>query len=138
MDKIPVSITTRTVQYAGGDSQVIETSARGTLEAGDGDAVIQYADADNPGIHTRLLVMPPRVDLLRSGTVSLHIEFREGESFATVYRTPQGALSLNVITRQLRVERHDGGGMDIFANYELTSLNRRLARNELSISVKPL
>lgn len=47
------------------------------------------------------------VTLIRRGELTTHLKFEQGKSYETLYRTPQGNMYVDTVTRELRISYRD-------------------------------
>lgn len=124
----------------GGEPEVIQSVAQGSLEdRGEDGVVLIYQEAQGSGLEgtqTTLRVEPGRVALERTGAVSSQMVFEEGREHPSTYLTPYGAFQMRIRTRRLRVDL-GGQGCELTIYYDLELEGAEAGRNMLHIQARP-
>ena len=131
--KKDIHIRILTTQQVGKKKDTLNNFYRGTLDSDEGVLVLHYDESRSPHIHTRLIVSPTNIDLLRSGDVAMHTVFCKGKAYPTKYHTAMGALNKDIATSSLSVVTNAEGHVEIDICYDLLSFGKRVATNRLHI-----
>lgn len=131
--KKDIHIQILTTQQVGKNKDTIKNFYRGTLDSDEGVLTLHYEESRSPRIHTRLIISPTNIDLLRSGDVAMHTVFCKGKAFPTQYHTAMGTLNMDIATSNLTVATSASGLVEIDICYDLLSFGKRVATNRLQI-----
>lgn len=134
-----VMISVRGEQYyEGAGPDDTELLTEGILEKTAEGWRLFYEESELTGMQgttTAFEIGTGEVTLRRSGTVRSEMYFSPGEISTTAYETPYGSLTIEIVTKSLRVEMDEHGGeMDI--RYNIAVEHRVTGENRFLIKVK--
>lgn len=104
-------------QFDGVDPDQTELISEGLMTIDDGGAVrLSYQETELTGMEgttTSFLIEGDRATLTRSGTVTSQMVFQPGQPHSSLYNTPWGALTVDIVTTRLAhrltgARRHPG------------------------------
>ena len=100
-EKLPVMISVRGEQYFDDvDPNATELMTEGTLEQTEDGFLLSYQETELTGMEgtlTTFEIGPGRVILRRSGSVNSQMVFEEGKQHTSLYETPFGDLSVDIL-----------------------------------------
>lgn len=120
----------------------MEIVCDGVLTRRDGRVEIRYQESENTGMQGSVTSVSYAVDspgvitMLRSGTVSTALVFREGERTVCTYEIPEGRLDVTVYTRRMENRITDGDGM-LSMDYYIEIGGIRKLRTQLKLFLFP-
>lgn len=123
--------------------ELISEGTLATLE--DGTLLLTYQEtelSDMAGVTTQFAISGDTVTLTRSGAIQSVMRFEQGKRHSSLYETPWGAMTVDVVTLRLRCRMGDRGGfMEIIYNVTIdqypASRNRFLIRVQESMREQP-
>lgn len=135
-----VKITVRGEQeFAGAEKDVTELVTGGTLTAEENGFTLEYdetAVTGMEGTHTVFRIRPGSVVLCRTGAFRSRMIFEQDKPHRSLYETPHGAMTLDILTRALRIDLGmDGGTLEIA--YEIALGQTLCGENCFRILVQP-
>ena len=139
IDRIPVLIRVRGEQsFDGAEPDSTELTTEGLLCMTAEGFLLSYEESELTGMAgttTAFEVQGERVILSRSGRVSSQMVFEEGKKNASLYETPYGVMSMDILTRELRHDMtEEGGTLDIC--YGITIQRSMCGQNRFHITVR--
>lgn len=145
MKDIMLKITGKTVTQDGLEekhSDVMEFITAGQLFTRGGTTFIRYAESELSGMEgctTSLTITKDRVKMSRSGAdmaEKTEMEFRKGERFLGLYRTPYGNVGMEVLTNDVSgLEAGEEGIQSLTIDYNISLKGLMEARNKLNIEI---
>lgn len=105
----------------------------------EGDSYIAVYDETEisgmEGTTTTLQIRKEEFSLLRTGSTSTKMNFKENDKSVSLYNTPYGMLELAIETHKLQINIGDDGG-DIFINYLISVSGQKPQNTSLKINIK--
>ena len=97
------------------DPDTVELTTEGRMYiADDGEIILEYQETELTGMAgttTRFTIRDNTVTLLRTGSVNNEMRFHTGYPHMSLYETPMGALTVEVITEKLAHRLSERGGI---------------------------
>ena len=97
------------------DPDTVELTTEGRMTiADDGEIVLEYRETELTGMDgttTRFTVKDDTVVLLRTGSVNNEMRFHQGYPHMSLYETPMGALTVEIVTQKLAHRLSERGGI---------------------------
>jgi len=125
--------------YADSAPDSTEIISEGTLTlAGNGEVALAYPETALTGMEgttTCFRVRGNTAYLERSGAVSSTLIFREGQHCGSIYETPWGAVTIDVLTTRLAHRLTERGGV-LELRYRLTLDGQPMGDNHIKIRVR--
>lgn len=137
--RLPVLLTIRSEQhFEDAEPDSMELITEGTMEITPAGLRLTYQETELTGMEgttTTFEVQGPQVILTRSGQVSSQMVFEEGRQHTSLYETPFGELSVDILTNRLRHNLTEQGGlMDLC--YSISVEHAAAGRNSFKIRVR--
>ena len=119
------------------DTVELTTEGRMTIRD-DGTMVLAYDETELTGMEgttTRFTIRENSVVLQRTGTVNNEMYFEPGKPHLSLYETPMGALTVEIVTEKLAHRLSERGGiLDI--KYTIAVENQITGRHQFKIRVR--
>lgn len=135
-----VNLHTKAVQTDGsGGQDKIEFFAEATYVIKNGVRYISYKETELSGMEgtsTTLRITEDTLSILRFGTYTSKLEFKQGEEYLTYYQTPYGTLEMNIKTELLNIDMQPEEASSIHLKYSLESEGQEALVNEIHISFR--
>ena len=121
------------------DPDTVELTSEGCMTIGDdGEIILAYDETELTGMEgttTRFTIRGNTVVLRRSGTVNNEMYFEPGKPHLSLYETPMGALTVEIVTEKLAHRLSERGGiLDI--KYTIAVENQITGRHQFKIRVR--
>lgn len=87
------------------------------------------------GTTTTIQINEDSLLLIREGTTSAKMKFKNDEQCVSLYNTPYGMLELTIETKNLEINIDDCGG-EIFINYDIGIIGQNPQVTQLKIKIK--
>ena len=121
------------------DPDTVELTTEGRMTiADDGEITLEYHETELTGMAgtiTRFFIRGDTVVLRRTGSVSNEMHFHTGYPHMSLYETPMGALTVEVITEKLAHRLSERGGiMDI--KYAIAVEQQIAGKHQFKIRVR--
>lgn len=87
------------------------------------------------GTTTTLKISDEKVSLIRMGTTSTKMNFKNKLNDVILYNTPYGMLELEVQTKSLDINMNDDGGR-VFIDYNLGMIGEEMQNTLLEINIE--
>ena len=121
------------------DPDTVELTSEGRMTIGDdGEITLAYDETALTGMEgttTRFTIRGNTVVLRRSGTVNNEMYFEPGKPHLSLYETPMGALTVEIVTEKLAHRLSERGGiLDI--KYTIAVENQITGRHQFKIRVR--
>ena len=103
------------------DREISETSAVGTLSAGDRGGIISFTENSDGGeIRTKIELLEKSIHVCRHGAIESDLLFSEGIAHSSLYGAPPYTFDMSIFTRKIRGGITESGGrVDIFYDMEI-------------------
>lgn len=136
---IEVTIKIKSTQTAAdGDENTIELMTEGKYYEKNNCIFLVYDESELSGMEgstTTLKIKDQQVMMKRFGTNESELVFEEGKSHATLYRTPYGAMDMEVDTSEVVVSMGEDCIEEIGLCYDINISKKTETKNTLSIVV---
>ena len=121
------------------DPDTVELTTEGRMTIRDnGEMVLAYDETELTGMEgttTRFTIRGNSVVLRRTGTVNNEMYFEPGKPHLSLYETPMGALTVEIVTEKLAHRLSERGGiLDI--KYTIAVENQITGRHQFKIRVR--
>ena len=121
------------------DPDTVELTSEGRMTIrDDGEIILAYDETELTGMEgttTRFTIRGNSVVLRRSGTVNNEMYFEPGKPHLSLYETPLGALTVEIVTEKLAHRLSERGGiLDI--KYTIAVENQITGRHQFKIRVR--
>ena len=121
------------------DPDTVELTSEGRMTIrDDGEIILAYDETELTGMEgttTRFTIRGNSVVLRRSGTVNNEMYFEPGKPHLSLYETPMGALTVEIVTEKLAHRLSERGGiLDI--KYTIAVENQITGRHQFKIRVR--
>lgn len=121
------------------DPDTVELTSEGRMTIhDDGEIVLAYDETELTGMEgttTRFTIRENSVVLRRSGTVNNEMHFDPGKPHLSLYETPMGSLTVEIVTEKLAHRLSERGGiLDI--KYTIAVENQITGRHQFKIRVR--
>ena len=120
------------------DGEPIEMSTTGEYFFKNNKHYILYEEAIEGETKTnknRIKLSPGKMEMTKSGMVSVHMLFEENAKNITHYYTPYGTLNMGIDTKKIIIEEMEDE-MNIYVDYALEMNQEFVADCNISINVK--
>lgn len=87
------------------------------------------------GTRTTFKIYPERFSLIREGTTTTEMKFKENNEDYVLYSTPQGILEMKINTKSIKIDMNDKGG-EVNIKYKMSIEGIRPNLTELKIKIK--
>lgn len=87
------------------------------------------------GTTTTIKIFPDKIMLIRMGTTSSKMTFKNGVRDLNLYNTPYGTLELEIFTKELNINVDDDGG-NIAINYDMLVSGKEMYDTLLQVNIK--
>ena len=121
------------------DPDTVELTTEGRMTiADDGEIVLEYHETELTGMAgttTRFTIGKDTATLLRTGSINNEMRFHPGYPHMSLYETPMGALTVEIVTEKLahRLDEH-GGILNI--KYTIAVEQQITGRHQFKIRVR--
>lgn len=135
-----VIITVRGEQYFEDiDPDTVELTTEGRMTvADDGEITLEYRETELTGMDgttTRFTIRNDTVTLLRTGSINNEMRFHVGYPHMSLYETPMGALTVEIVTEKVAHRLNERGGiLDI--KYTIAVEQHVTGRHQFKIRVR--
>lgn len=135
-----VIITVRGEQYFEDiDPDTVELTTEGRMTvADDGEITLEYRETELTGMDgttTRFTIRNDTVTLLRTGSINNEMRFHVGYPHMSLYKTPMGALTVEIVTEKVAHRLNERGGiLDI--KYTIAVEQQITGRHQFKIRVR--
>ncbi len=137
---LPVIISVRGEQYFDGcDPDGTELTTEGTLRPLPDGLLLRYEESALTGMEgtvTTFELRGEKVILTRAGKVNSQMIFEEGRQHTSLYETPMGELSVDILTSFLRHSLTGRGGL-LEIRYSIAVDHTATGKNAFKIRVRP-
>lgn len=138
-EEIPVVIDlTSKAKQEDASEETTNNRVEGILIPKGNTTYIRYSEEieDTGRIRNVVKIAENEVTIIRNGAVSMHQQFREGETTKGEYGTSFGTLHMETATKQLSSEwkRHEGSG-ELSLTYQLTLQGRDVGEITLALKI---
>ncbi|WP_312280051.1 DUF1934 domain-containing protein [Oscillibacter sp.] len=137
---LPVIISVRGEQYFDGcDPDGTELTTEGTLRPLPDGLLLRYEESTLTGMEgtvTTFELRGQKVFLTRAGKVNSQMIFEEGRQHTSLYETPMGELSVDILTSYLRHSLTERGGL-LEIRYSIAVDHTATGKNAFKIRVRP-
>ena len=137
---IPVILTVRGEQYYDGlDPDGTELITEGLMTLDSTRILLSYQESALTGMEgttTTFTVEGSQVILTRSGSVNSQMVFEEGRQHTSLYETPFGELTVDILTSRLRHSLTPRGGL-LEIKYSIAVDHTVTGKNAFKIRVRP-
>ena len=119
------------------ETETVEVVVPGTYYLKNGKHYILYEEIEEDGRGTKNQIKiceDGHVEIQKSGVLTAHLIFEEGEKHSTVYQTPYGPLPVAMETRELKVH-HSEEKICIEIDYRLDVQEEPLADCRIEIHI---
>lgn len=135
-----VIISVRGEQYFENiDPDTVELTTEGRMTiADDGEIVLEYHETELTGMDgttTRFTIRGDTVTLLRTGSVNNEMRFHTGYPHMSLYETPMGALTVEIVTDKLAHRLSEHGGL-LNIQYTIAVEQQITGRHQFKIRVR--
>ena len=145
MNRIDIAIQKPIVLFVKGEQYFEGTGAdgtelmtEGTMTISDEAIQLSYQETELTGMEgttTRFTIRENSVVLQRTGTVNNEMYFEHGKPHLSLYETPLGALTVEIVTEKLAHRLSERGGiLDI--KYTIAVENQITGRHQFKIRVR--
>lgn len=120
------------------DGEPMEVSTVGEYFFKNNKHYILYEEAiegETKTMKSRIKLSPGKMEMTKSGMVSVHMLFEENTKNITHYYTPYGTLNMGIDTKKIRVEELEDE-MNICVDYGLEMNQEFVADCNISINIK--
>ena len=121
------------------DPDTVELTSEGRMTIGDdGEITLAYDETELTGMEgttTRFTIRDNSVVLRRSGTVNNEMYFEPGKPHLSLYETPMGALTVEIVTEKLAHKLNEQGGI-LNIKYTIAVENQITGRHQFKIRVR--
>lgn len=87
------------------------------------------------GTKTTFKIYPERFSLIREGTTTTEMKFKENNEDYVLYSTPNGILEMKINTKSIKIEMDEKGG-EVDIQYKMIIEGIRPNLTELKIKIK--
>ena len=119
------------------DEEAVELVTTGIYHCRDGNQYIKY-DETFEGIEGKasnlLTIRGDVVEVRKTGVLETHMVFDKRKKTASIYKTPYGALHMNIMTTNLTTSENQDN-IDIQVKYTLEANEETLSKNVLEIHI---
>ena len=118
-----------------GEPEETETKHIGSYEYSDGVQTLTYSERSEGGeVSSVITVRDGEVTVKREGAIRSELQFKEGESYSSLYSIPPYSFDATVKTRKMRLSLDiTGGSIDMFYNMKIGGADKS-ARMRIWIS----
>lgn len=119
------------------DKNSIEVVTPGSFYENDGNFYVVYDETEISGMEgttTTFKIYPEKFSLIREGTTTTKMDFKENDKSLALYNTPYGVLELEIETKKLEININEKGG-DIFIDYSLWVSGQEPQKTQLKINI---
>ena len=121
------------------DPDTVELTSEGRMTiCDDGEIILAYDETTLTGMEgttTRFTIRGNSVVLRRSGTVNNEMYFEPGKPHLSLYETPMGALTVEIVTEKLAHKLSEQGGI-LNIKYTIAVENQITGRHQFKIRVR--
>lgn len=86
------------------------------------------------GTTTTIKIDSDSLSIIRFGSITSKLEFKQGEVTKSIYSTPYGRFDISIDTKLLEINIHEDGKSTIKLSYILDTGAEQIMTNEMSIS----
>ena len=120
------------------EEDVIEVVTPGKFYINKNGYKIEYDETKLSGMEgtkTTMIIKDAYFKLQREGTTETNMEFEKSTQSVSSYKTPFGAMSVVVDTKDIKIDMDDNGGK-VHIRYTLNVEGQQLIETDLNIFVK--
>lgn len=124
-------------EYGVSDQDKVEEVVKGNFyQKGSKGFVIYDVVEGEEKIHTTLKIEEKQLEIIKNGGTSrVHMKFKQGESFSTMYHTIGGALQMEFHTQKLVISSNENC-ITVKALYEISMNNAKLGARKIEIQIE--
>ena len=140
LQRVTVTVRTTGLGPDGAQDTPVLHTVPGTLETAEDASVLRYEEPRElgmAGVSTRCAIRPGRIELRRSGAVTMRAVFEEGRVDESVYALAEGELPMRVETERLRVRLTGRGGL-IELRYRLELGGMPMGQKQIRIRMEAM
>lgn len=127
-------------EFADSGKETTEFVTEGALTETDYGYVLEYDESALTGMegtHTAFQVRPASVALIRTGAFRSQMIFELGKKHYSLYDTPYGTMTIDIVTSAMHVDLTAGGGtLEICYAIELE--HQVMGESRVQIGVRPM
>lgn len=119
------------------DNDAVEVVTPGKFYKEDCTYYAEYDETEISGMEgttTTLQINQDELMLIREGTTSAKMEFKNDEQCISLYNTPYGMLELSIQTKNLKTAIDDCGG-EIYIDYNIGVTGQKPQATQLKIKI---
>ena len=121
------------------DPDTVELTTEGRMTiADDGEIALEYRETELTGMDgttTRFTIRDDTVTLCRTGSINNEMRFHVGYPHMSLYETPMGALTVEIVTEKLAHRLSDRGGL-LDIKYTIAVEKQITGRHQFKIRVR--
>ena len=87
------------------------------------------------GTTTTLKIKDNKLSLIRMGSTRAKMDFNKCEKSRTMYKTPYGAIELNIETNEINVNLDENGG-DVVIDYSISLAGQTAQNTQLKLNIR--
>ena len=87
------------------------------------------------GTTTTMKIKPESLSLIRIGTTTAKMNFKQNSDEVVLYNTPYGMLEIKIQTKGLEIKVDDNGG-EVIINYNMTVSGQKPLKTYLKVNIK--
>lgn len=133
-----VIVTVKSKQTIDGEEETAELVTPGNFYKKENAYYAVYEETEISGMEgttTTVKIEDQSVSLIRFGTITTNLNFKEGVLDTSVYKTPYGMLEIIIKPTLVKVDVDEDGG-EINLQYELDAGGQHTGTNELYIKIR--
>ena len=119
------------------DESSIEVVTPGEFYKKEDKFCVVYDETEISGMQgttTTFNIFPEAFSLIREGTTTTKMDFKENGKSLALYNTPYGVLELEIQTKKLEINMNENGG-DIFIDYNMCISGQEAQKTQLKINI---
>lgn len=135
-----VLISVKTVQYIDGQPEAVELITQGEYHRVGEEYFAEYEESEISGMEGTKTVMKINEDTLRivrTGTTTSDLMFKQGMDHVSLYSTPFGTLEVMIRPRKVDIDINDNGG-NVKLEYKMEALGLEAIENALELNIKQI
>lgn len=120
------------------DEEAVEVVTPGSFYSEGSSYIAVYDETEISGMEgttTTLKIGKEEFSLIRTGSTSTKMNFKEKDKNVSLYNTPYGMLELTIETQKLNINVGDNGG-DVLINYLISISGQKPQNTNLKINIK--
>lgn len=126
-------------EFADQDKDTMEFVTEGTLTATHYGYLLEYDESELTGMagtHTAFQIRPNSVALIRSGAFRSQMIFEAGKKHYSMYDTPFGSMTMDIVTDAIRSSVSENGG-ELEIRYAIEIEHQLTGESRFQIKVRP-